>query len=550
MPSNNDDQRDGHRDNYVTKNEPNTDSADRQRNNNGGSYDDNDILDNIDALKTTDTEMLFDLFANKDKMVNESEIKHFKKPDNNSDHRYSDSDRYDKDTRYDDKDTYTRNDHDKSYYGNDKSYDYKDYDAPFAAPQASKYGPSYGPSYGDDDKYDDSRNDRRDDSESEEFKTKEDLMLGKLEMLRKLGEQTQSGVKLSQNYNMNSDIQAMRYEYELHKSIRDKHNGVRWMNNMMLNMCYGVELANENFNPFDFHLDGWSTQMEHDSDGYYDVFGELYEKYFKSGKPIPPELKLFFMIGGSAMKFHAQHTIMSKIPNMGDMLNRDPAMVEKLRQKAANDKMREQRESTRQSFDNSLNREHDMARQQVADIDMIRRYEQQDNLQQQIYNKQNQLKDLQNQLNMQMSDTRSYSSGPQEPQIPYEFDNMQQKTIRQPMMPPSLANMNQGSTQGYAQEQVQTTNQEMVRQHFIMNHKKMLQEEEMMRKNNDQMSHDGSSVKISPDLEKIIGDKFKGDSYSKISEGSSLDGNDLDSSDNVVLKKRGRRKKNSIKIDT
>ena len=48
------------------------------------------------------------------------------------------------------------------------------------------------------------------------------MMLKKLNMLRKLGELTQYGVKLSQNYNMNSDYQAMEYEYELHKELELK----------------------------------------------------------------------------------------------------------------------------------------------------------------------------------------------------------------------------------------------------------------------------------------------------------------------------------------
>jgi hypothetical protein len=532
-------------DNDIVKNEAN--------NNN------DDLLDNIDKLKTTETDMMFGYFANKDKMVNDSEVKQFQKPeDDYNDHKYSDSDR----------------DHDKYRDTKDDHYDHKDtYD--YNTPQPSKYGPSYGPS-GDDDyknNHSDNRNDDRNDyrndghhsdSESEEFKTKEDLMLGKLDMLRKLGELTQHGVKLSQNYNMNSDIQAMRYEYELHKSIRDKHNGVKWLNNMMLNTCYGIEIANEHFNPFDFHLDGWSEQMAHDSDEYYDVFGELYEKYFKSGKPIPPELKLFLMVGGSAMKFHMQHTMMSKIPNIGDMMNNNPAMVDKLRQQAVNDKINQQRGSTRESFNNSLSREHDLARQKAEDIEMLRQREQElyaqqqmqnqygqnpygqnplsqspvgkNPLDQQIYYKQNKLNELQNQLNHQMSDSTSNNTD-------------YQKTMKEPVIPSSLMN------NANSNDKTKEIEQEMLRQHYIMNHKKMLQQEELMKRqygNNDTVSYDGSSVNINPELDKILGSKFRGDQYSKISEGSSLDGDDLASTEDskVAVKRRGRRKKSNLKVNT
>ena len=67
-------------------------------------------------------------------------------------------------------------------------------------------------------------------------------MLKKLDMLRKLGELAQYGVKLSQNYNMNSDYFAMKYEYELHKNIRAKQNSVNWMSSLMLNCIYGIEI--------------------------------------------------------------------------------------------------------------------------------------------------------------------------------------------------------------------------------------------------------------------------------------------------------------------
>ena len=107
----------------------------------------------------------------------------------------------------------------------------------------------------------------------------EDIMLEKLNMLRKLAELKTAGVTLSQVYNMNSDLNMMRYEYELHKNIRAKQNGINWMSSMSLNMIYGLEMMNDTYNPFDLKLTGWSAQMNADINNYYDVFGELYEKY-------------------------------------------------------------------------------------------------------------------------------------------------------------------------------------------------------------------------------------------------------------------------------
>ena len=121
-------------------------------------------------------------------------------------------------------------------------------------------------------------------------------MLKKLDMLRKLGELAQYGVKLSQNYNMSSDYFTMKYEYELHKNIRAKQNSVNWMSSLMLNCIYGVEILNDKYNPFDLKLKNWSEQINADINNYYDIFGEIadgvaegilytYKYFLKSSKP-------------------------------------------------------------------------------------------------------------------------------------------------------------------------------------------------------------------------------------------------------------------------
>ena len=50
---------------------------------------------------------------------------------------------------------------------------------------------------------------------------REELMLRKIDMLCKLGELQADGVTLSQGYSLNSDYDAMKYEYILHRNIRE-----------------------------------------------------------------------------------------------------------------------------------------------------------------------------------------------------------------------------------------------------------------------------------------------------------------------------------------
>ena len=205
--------------------------------------------------------------------------------------------------------------------------------------------------------------------------TAEELMLRKLDMLRKLSELAQAGVKLSQNYNMNSDYKMMKYEYELHKGIRAKQNGVNWMSSMSLNLIYGMEMLNDKYNPFDLKLKGWSEQMNADINNYYDVFGELYEKYNQPGKNMAPELKLLLMVSGSALKFHLTNTMMSNLPTLNTQLDEDPVLAEQLRQKAIAQKIKEQNQKNSEALKTAMTKEHEQATQKASDLNLIRQKE-------------------------------------------------------------------------------------------------------------------------------------------------------------------------------
>lgn len=202
--------------------------------------------------------------------------------------------------------------------------------------------------------------------------TADKQMLKRLDMLRKLGELVQYGVKLSQNYNMNSDYFAMKYEYELHKNIRAKQNSVNWMSSLMLNCIYGIEILNEKYNPFDLKLKNWSEQINADINNYYDVFGEIYEKYNQPGKNMAPELKLVLMISGSALKFHLNNTLLSqnnKIPpNLQQAEVQDPAMLEQMRAKAAYDKIKEETIKNNELLKEKTDKEHGEALKQMNDM--------------------------------------------------------------------------------------------------------------------------------------------------------------------------------------
>lgn len=203
----------------------------------------------------------------------------------------------------------------------------------------------------------------------------EEMFLEKLDILRKLGELAEAGVKLSQNYTINSDLKMMKFEYEVHKNIRAKRNAINWMSSMSLNMIYGIEMLNEKYDPFSLKLKGWSEQMNASQDDYYDVFGELYEKYSTPGKGMAPELKLLLMVSGSALKFHLSNQVINSLPNLNDTLYKDPELVEKFRQQSTLNKMNEDAKKANLALDKKIDKEHEEATRKASDLQMIRNKE-------------------------------------------------------------------------------------------------------------------------------------------------------------------------------
>jgi len=98
----------------------------------------------------------------------------------------------------------------------------------------------------------------------------------------------------------------------------------------------GLEFLNSRFDPFDIKLDGWAEAVNENLEEYDDVFGELHEKYGSKAK-MAPELKLLFMLGGSAVMLHMTNTMFkSAMPGMDDIMRQNPDLMQQFTQAAAN----------------------------------------------------------------------------------------------------------------------------------------------------------------------------------------------------------------------
>jgi hypothetical protein len=274
------------------------------------------------------------------------------------------------------------------------------------------------------------KTDIKKDEKEEKIMTAEELMLEKLNMLRKLGELVDAGITLTQNYNINSDLKMMKYEYELHKSIRAKKNSINWMSSMTLNCIYGIEMLNDKYDPFDLKLKGWSEQMNSDIGNYYDVFGELYEKYSHPTKGMAPELKFLLMVSGSALKFHLSNHVINSLPNLNTSLENNPELIEKLRNRAVSDKVKENTIRQNNDLNKKMEEEHVNARKNVDDLKMIKEKEMEFlNMKKELANKQNKINQLK----------QSLSTNYQPRVIPHNM-NSQPQLVR-PTINPELNNI-------------------------------------------------------------------------------------------------------------
>ena len=96
-----------------------------------------------------------------------------------------------------------------------------------------------------------------------------------------------------------------------------------------------IEFLNGKFDPLDIKLDGWGDAVNENVDEYDDVFGELHEKYGGKAR-MAPELKLLFMLGGSAVMVHMTNTMFkSAMPGMDDIMRQNPELMQQFTKAAA-----------------------------------------------------------------------------------------------------------------------------------------------------------------------------------------------------------------------
>lgn len=496
------------------------------------------------------TDMMVNLLANEEKLKNEDERWNFNK-DNNSDHYSENNDRH--------------SDHKQSEHKSKQHDNYSDDDI-------DKYTDKYTDKHSDrhSDKYSEKYSDKTDktDEVPEVKKTKEQLKLEKLDMLRKLAELKDAGVPISKNYDMDSDYDTMKYEYEMHKSIRAKKNGINWMSSMTLNMIYGIEMLNDKYNPFDLKLTGWSKQINADMNDYYDVFGDLYEKYNKPGKKMAPELKLIFMISGSALRFCLQNALLGNIPSTASYMDSNPDLKEQLTKQAAADTQK----NNKNGLNDYVQKQHDLITQQTKDLHFLKQKEleklnrQKEEAMQQKYNSlQNKLQEQpkfnnpqpNQQYNQQQQPNQQYNQQPNQQQqyMPSNIQHimtqqyapftqqLQQPNIQsQPSMrpPPNMPNMqNSQNMQATKDDIEELKKQQLINQYLLMQQMNKTDSESYASKST-KTSRSSKTSKSSSAPSKSLSKKDDS-KYDNISQASSVEINP--NIDNIIKQSKSKLEK-------
>jgi hypothetical protein len=167
-------------------------------------------------------------------------------------------------------------------------------------------------------------------------KTLEEIAAEKQELLYRLERLEANGFKPSRKFNMSSNLDDIKFEYERMKKQRDVDKSIKFQRKILMAITSGIEFVNNKFDPLSVKLDGWSESIYENLHEYDDVFEELHEKY-KSKMKVAPEIKLLMMVGGSAFMFHLTNTLFkSKMPGLDQILQQNPELAQNVKQAAMN----------------------------------------------------------------------------------------------------------------------------------------------------------------------------------------------------------------------
>lgn len=166
--------------------------------------------------------------------------------------------------------------------------------------------------------------------------TDEQKLMKKHKFINDIEKYMKKGYQPIRRMTIEDQYEIIKCERDRLADLHDRDKAVKRGRDFLITAASGIEFLNSKYNPFDVKLNGWSESIQSDIGDYDEVFEELHEKYKGKGN-MPPELRLLFMVGGSAVKFHLTNKIFNDYaPNMDDILKNDPNLRENLERATMN----------------------------------------------------------------------------------------------------------------------------------------------------------------------------------------------------------------------
>ena len=131
----------------------------------------------------------------------------------------------------------------------------------------------------------------------------------KFQMLFKIKElNTKHNISTPMDVRMSSSLEDIQMVLSTMIDSYRKRQAVESYRKMLVMGTSVVEWGNTRYDPFGFHLKGWSESVYDSVSGaeYDEIFEELHEKY-KSDEQSSPEMRLMMMLAGSAFMHHTFH---------------------------------------------------------------------------------------------------------------------------------------------------------------------------------------------------------------------------------------------------
>ena len=167
----------------------------------------------------------------------------------------------------------------------------------------------------------------------------EEIQKRKMKLLCDFDKLRSKGVKVLKQYNMSSDYEEMKNEYDILINNKRMNDSIKWQRKFFITMASGLEtFTRSSYNPLDFELTNFGAEVSDDIDSYDDIFEELHLKYIGEGGNYPPELRLVFKLGTTAAWCMYQQKIMSgsNVPNFDHIMKQNPQLNEQFKQASMN----------------------------------------------------------------------------------------------------------------------------------------------------------------------------------------------------------------------